>query len=102
MYKILIKYTSKLNKTYWRFYETLEDGKNIEFITEDEDILKNEIKKIDSEYGYNNIKIVKDCTYDILVEVPENIDLNGMEFATSEDVNNIYNTAFTNIFGGGI
>ncbi len=102
MYKILIKYTSKLNKIYWRFYEKLEDGTNIEFSTDSIDVLESEIQKIASKFGYDDIKIVKDFTYNILVDISEIIDLDEAEIATSEDVSNVFDTAFSKVFGGGV
>ena len=67
MYKILIKYSSKLNKVYWRNH--LTDDESIEFETDDLEVLKEEIKKLDKIYGYENIRIVNDLTYDVLINL---------------------------------
>ena len=96
MYKILIKYSSKLNKVYWVSH--FIDDSN-EFETDDLQILKEEIKKLDKIYGYENIRIVNDLTYDILVNLNA-IDLDNAEIATSDDVSNVFETAYNKIFGG--
>lgn len=96
MYKILIKYSSKLNKVYWVSH--FIDDSN-EFETDDLQILKEEIKKLDKIYGYDNIRIVNDLTYDVLVNINA-IDLSEAEIATSEDVSNIFDTAYNKVFGG--
>lgn len=66
MYKILIKYNSNLKKVYWRSH--LDDESN-EFETDDLEVLKEEIKKLDRLYGFDNIRIVNDLTYDILINL---------------------------------
>lgn len=75
MYKILIKYTSTSNKTYWQSHETiLEDGTSAEFSTSDITVLKNELKVLDSQYGFNNIRVINDVTYDISVDVFDDME----------------------------
>lgn len=101
MYKILIKYTSTSKKTFWQNYEvSKEDGTSVEFSTDDLEVLKNEIKKIDYKYGYENIRIIKDVTYSVLVDISESVDLENAEIATSDDVVDVYNTAYNKVFGG--
>lgn len=97
MYKILIKYNSNLKKVYWRSH--LTDDKSIEFETDDLETLKEEVKKLDRIYGFDNIRIVNDLTYDVLINLNA-IDLGDAEIATSEDVTNVFDTAYDKVFGG--
>lgn len=97
MYKILIKYSSKLNKVYWRSH--LTDDESIEFETDDLEVLKEEIKKLDKIYGHENIRIVNDLTYDVIINLNA-IDLGDAEIATSEDVSNVFDAAYDKVFGG--
>lgn len=96
MYKILIKYNSTLKKVYWRNH--VDDESN-DFETDDLEVLKEEIKKLDKIYGYDNIRIVNDLTYDVLINLNA-INLDDAEIATSEDVSNVFNTAYNKVFGG--
>ena len=57
-----------------------------------------EIKKLDQKFGYENLKIIDDISYSVGVEIDE-ADINTIDIATEEDINNIYSTAFTNVFG---
>ena len=74
-----------------------------EFETDDIDILREEVEKLDKLYGHDYIRIISDVTYDVLVDVKEETDASDLEVVTSEDINNIYNTAYANVFaeGGG-
>lgn len=96
MYKILIKYNSTLKKVYWRNH--VDDESN-DFETDDLEVLKEEIKKLDKIYGYDNIRIVNDLTYDVLINLNA-INLGDAEIATSEDVSNVFDAAYNKIFGG--
>lgn len=101
MYGILIKYKSTSNKTFWYDYEVeQEDGTTTLFLTSDKDALLEEIKKLDSEIGFSNIKIIDDLTFDVNAEITE-INVDTIEIATTEDVTNTYNTAFNEVFGDG-
>ena len=101
MYKIMIKYKSTFNKTFWYEYtKTLEDGTIVEFETDRLEELETEIKKIDKEYGSENIRVVSDITYDVIVDVADSVDMENVTVATPTDVNNVYNTAFEKVFGG--
>lgn len=101
MYKILIKYTSSSKKVFWQSYMTKnEEDKIVEFSTDDIDILKEEVKQIDEEYGHDNVRIVKDVTYNVRIDIAESVDLKNAEIATSEDVEDVFNTAFNKVFGG--
>lgn len=102
MYKILIKYTSTSKKTFWQNYEVYnEDGTSVEFSTDDLEVLKKEIKKLDCKYGHENIRIIYDITYNVLVEFSEAVDLGNAVIATPTDVNDVFEAAFANVFGGG-
>lgn len=92
-YKILIKYTSTLKKTFYYFY-TNEDGK--EYKTDDVEELKEIIKELNEKYGYENIKPVIDIHFDVNVNVTNS---NGYDIVTEEETMNIYNTAYNEIFG---
>lgn len=101
MYKILIKYTSSSQKVFWQSYMTKnEEGEIVEFSTDDIDILKEEVKQIDGECGHDNVRIIKDVTYSVRIDIAESVDLENAEIATSEDVENVFNTAFNKVFGG--
>ena len=66
MYKILIKYNSVLGREFYQMYQIQTEGSPSELIkysTDDLDELKNTIKELDREYGYKNIRVIKDVTY---------------------------------------
>ena len=68
MYKILIKYDNdKLN--LWMPYGTTTTSTTStsfkEFETDDIEVLKEEVKKIASQIGYDEIRIVSDVVFDI-------------------------------------
>jgi len=74
MYKILIKYNSVLGREFYQMYQIQTEGSPselIEYSTDDLGELKNTIKELDREYGYKNIRVIKDVTYDINVKVGE-------------------------------
>ena len=101
MYSILIKYKSTSNKTFWYDYEIeKEDGTTVPFLTSDKSLLEAEIAKLDKTLGFENLKIIDDISYAVGVEITE-IDMNTVEIATMQDVENVYNTAFEEVFGEG-
>lgn len=73
MYKILIKYDNdKFN--LWMPYgntTTSTTGKSgfTEFETDDIETLKNEILKVDKEYGHDRIRVIEDKTVIFSVDV---------------------------------
>lgn len=98
MYKILIKYISKSSKTFWYNHEVInENGESIEFETDNFEILKEEVNKLDKQIGYENLRIINDVTYSITVNIVD--DLENVTVTTSEDIEDMYTTAFANIFG---
>ena len=42
-----------------------------EFSTEDVSVLEEEVKKLDAEYGHNNIRVIADVEYSVSVDVVE-------------------------------
>lgn len=74
MYKILIKYNSVLGREFYQMYQIQTEGSPselIEYSTDDLGELKNTIKELDREYGYKNIRVIKDVTYNVGVTVNE-------------------------------
>lgn len=72
MYKILIRYNDKHN--LWQSYgttisSTTNSTSFTEFETDDVKMLKNEILKLDSIYGHDNIRIIEDVTIKYSVDV---------------------------------
>lgn len=80
MYQILIKYqNSKLN--LWEesgTYTTKNDKTEfIKFETDDEEILKSEILRLDAIYGFENIKVIKIIDIDFDVKINQSEDGNN-------------------------
>lgn len=77
MYKILIKYNTDHN--LWKQYGTTTSYTTNsdttttfqEFQTDDVEVLKEEIIKLDKKYGFENIKVYKDVTANYSVEITE-------------------------------
>ncbi len=72
MYKILIRYNDKHN--LWQSYGTTISSTTTstsftEFETDDVEILKNEILKLNAIYGHDNIRIIEDITIKYSVDV---------------------------------
>ena len=98
MYKILIRYTSTLNKIFWQSHMvTNEDGEVVEFATDDFEVLREEIKKLNSEYGNEDLRVINDITYVVRIEVFD--DIENVSTVSSEDVEALYSTAFDKVFG---
>lgn len=98
MYKILIKYTSKLKDVYWKNYTVIDKNEEIvEFSADNFEDLRTEIDKLAKKYGYENIRVINDVTYDVSVTLYD--DIENVELSTSEDIEDIFNTAFANVFG---
>ena len=87
MYKILILYKSEHN--LWQQYGTTTTssascGKSTftEFATDDLEVLKAEILKLDQQVGHENIKVYKDVTTSFSVDIAvddatEDEEMNG-------------------------
>lgn len=98
MYKILIKYISNNNGTFWKFYTVDENNTENEFVTNSTEELETELKKLDMIYGFENIRVILDVTYKLNIsmgQIPSDLTI------TSEDVNDIFNEAYEDIFSGG-
>lgn len=83
MYKILIRYNDKHN--LWQSYGTTilsasTSSSFNEFETDDIEVLKSEILKLDAIYGHDAIKIVEDVTLkysvDVILNITDNIENN--------------------------
>nr|DAD99094.1 MAG TPA: hypothetical protein [Siphoviridae sp. ct4Ap70] len=86
MYKILIKYNSVLGREFYQMYQIQTEGSPselIEYSTDDLGELKNTIKELDRDYGYKNIRVIKDVTYNVGVTVDE-IKVDAIEPNPSE------------------
>lgn len=84
VYKILIKYDKSPSQTnLWQAYGTetvttnttatssISKAEFKEFSTEDVSVLEEEVKKLDAEYGHNNIRVIADVEYSVSVDVVE-------------------------------
>lgn len=78
MYKILIKYPNDITNL-WEIYGTTatssadSKGTFTEFETTDVEVLKTEITKLDSMYGHDSIRIIKDVSYDVSVTIEKDL-----------------------------
>lgn len=74
-YKILIKNTQAKLKNLWEIYGTTSTtGSTVTFTqysTEDVNELQNTIAELDKTIGFENIRVIKDVTYNIGVTVDE-------------------------------
>ena len=93
-YKVLIKYTSKLQKVFYYFYVDQDTGE--EFATADLDQLNATVKALDRIYGHENIRTVVDVEYNVNVLVNQD---SIFEVVTDDEVMDIYNAAFNKVFG---
>lgn len=101
MYRIMTKYKSISNKTFWQDYTTtLEDGTIVEFGTDNLKELEVEIKKLDKTIGSENIRVISDISFEVITDVADSVDMENVTITTSEDVEDVFNTAFNKIFGG--
>lgn len=109
MYKILLKHQNprNVNNTIWHSYGTTTTSASThsqsntsfkEFETDDINVLKEKIQELDKKYGHDEIRIVNDITYEVLVDIEESIDGGDLQITTSADIKNIYNTAYAKIF----
>ncbi len=72
MYKILIRYNDKHNlwQTYGTTISSTTDSTSFnEFETDDVDVLKEKILRLDAIYGHDNIRIIEDVTLKYSVDV---------------------------------
>ena len=101
VYKILIKYDkSPSQSNLWQAYgtetvvinttATSSESKTEfeEFSTEDVGVLEEEVKKLDSVYGHNNIRVITDVEYSVAINVVEEQESTGGFADTDETENN--------------
>ena len=76
MYKILIKNNPNANKsdtTIWRMHGSTTTSTTAtsfkEFATDDIETLKTELLSLDSLYGHENIRVIKDIEINYIVDV---------------------------------
>lgn len=76
MYKILIKHNTNSNKsdtTIWRMHGSTTTSTTAtsfkEFATDDIETLKTELLSLDSVYGHENIRVIKDIEINYIVDV---------------------------------
>lgn len=101
MYRIMIKYKSVSNKTFWQDYTViLEDSTIVEFETDNLKELEAEIKKLDKTIGSENIRVISDISFEVITDVVDSVDMENVTIATFEDVDDVFNTAFDKVFGG--
>lgn len=101
MYRIMTKYKSISNKTFWQDYKiTTEEGELIEFGTDSLTELEAEIKKLDKTIGSENIRVISDISFEVITDVADSVDMENVTITTSEDVEDVFNTAFNKVFGG--
>lgn len=109
MYKILLKHQNpnNVNNTIWHSYGTTTVSSSTyassttsfkEFETDDLSVLKEKIKELDKEYGHNDIRVINDVTYEVMVEIEESIDSGDLQIVSSADIKKIYDTAYSNVF----
>lgn len=98
-YKILVKYTSVLNKDFYEFYKIAsENSEEVEFETLDVNELNKTIEALDKKVGHENIRVVADMTYNINIIVDKD---SLYQPVTSEDVTDMYSQAYDQVFGNG-
>lgn len=99
-YKILVRYTSVLNKDFYEFYKITSENseEEVEFETLDVNELNKVIELLDKKVGHENIRVVADMTYSINIVVDKD---SLYQPVTSEDVADIYSTAYQQVFGNG-
>lgn len=98
VYKILIKYDKSPSQTnLWQAYGTetvttnttatssISKAEFKEFSTEDVSVLEEEVKKLDAEYGHNNIRVIADVEYSVSVDVVEESELTGDSVSGDSD-----------------
>lgn len=96
-YKILIKYTSTFKKVFYEFYKVTDDSsQEVEFSTTDVEELNKVMEELDKKVGHENLRVVVDITYDVTVKVDKD---SQYQITTSEDIINIYEKAYNDVFG---
>ena len=104
MYKILIKHNPNANKsdtTIWRMHGSTTTSTTAtsfkEFATDDIETLKAELLSLDSLYGHENIRVIKDIEINYVVDV---VDSDVVTEDTTENNQSIGDTTDENINNG--
>lgn len=71
-----------------------EDGNLIEYSSQDTDEIRYELKKLDMVYGFENLRLIMDVNSDLNINVGDP----QVDIATTEDIDDMYRTAFEKIF----
>lgn len=71
-----------------------EDGNLIEYSSQDTDEIRDELKKLDMVYGFENLRLIMDVNSDLNINVGDP----QVDIATTEDIDDMYRTAFEKIF----
>lgn len=93
-YKILIKYTSVMQKVFYYFYIDQDTGE--EFTTTDVEQLNAVVKALDKKFGHENIRTIVDIDYNVNVLVNQD---SMFQIVSDEEVTDIYNSAYKKVFG---
>ena len=104
MYKILIKHNPNANKsdtTIWRMHGSTTTSTTAtsfkEFATDDIETLKAELLSLDSLYGHENIRVIKDIEINYIVDV---VDSDVVTEDTTENNQSTGDTTDENINNG--
>ena len=104
MYKILIKHNPNANKTdttIWRMHGSTTTSTTAtsfkEFATDDIETLKAELLSLDSLYGHENIRVIKDIEINYIVDV---VDSDVVTEDTTENNQSTGDTTDENINHG--
>ena len=104
MYKILIKHNPNANKTdttIWRMHGSTTTSTTVtsfkEFATDDIETLKAELLSLDSLYGHENIRVIKDIEINYIVDV---VDSDVVTEDTTENNQSTGDTTDENINNG--
>ena len=96
MYKILIKHNPNANKsdtTIWRMHGSTTTSTTAtsfkEFATDDIETLKAELLSLDSLYGHENIRVIKDIEINYIVDVVDS------DVVTEDTIENNQSTGAT-------
>ena len=95
MYKILIKHNPNANKsdtTIWRMHGSVTTSTTTtysEFATDDIVTLKTELLALDTIYGSENIKVVKE------IDINYSVDVDDPDIATEDTTENNQSTGAT-------
>ena len=108
MYKILIKHNPNANKTdttIWRMHGSTTTSTTVtsfkEFATDDIETLKTELLSLDSVYGHENIRVIKDIEINYIVDVvDDSVTTDNQTEDTTENEPSTGDTTDENINNG--